>query len=277
MPSTRGGSEARCRGAGAAGHGAGTWGFPWGGGVHPRQALGGGKGGGNSLQKRPVWKEEWLLSACLQPDMQVLIQAGSCEMQSKGEESQASPRLSKTQAKSKDVWEIGSSRGAWVVWMCVAVCLNCLPHSLKKCAIFIVLSLSSGSLIASTWVSPGLIFPRCAPTTSHTHFPLHGAWWTWLCPLQCSGSSGTPPKDSSGGQLHSSLCPAQTGCADPTALSTHIYNHFKQEKCYPKLLPSAWEKAMWGNCYCKGLRGSWHSGSTAAARPQHLWARRSSH
>lgn len=54
MPSTRGGSEARCRGAGAAGHGAGTWGFPRGGGVHPRQALGGGKGGGNSLQKRPV-------------------------------------------------------------------------------------------------------------------------------------------------------------------------------------------------------------------------------
>lgn len=84
MPSTQGGFKAHGT-ATAAGHQTGTCGSAHGREVCPKQIPGERMGELLPLWKRPVWKNEWFLSACLQPDTQALIHAGFWEMQNNGE------------------------------------------------------------------------------------------------------------------------------------------------------------------------------------------------
>lgn len=95
-----------------------------------------------------------------------------------GEESKSNSQIHKTQAKSKKEQEIESSCRAWKALTWVSVCLNHLLQCLKNepMLFFIPIPGLWLSLIASSWVSPGHIFPRCAPATLHAEFPPHGVW-----------------------------------------------------------------------------------------------------
>lgn len=229
------------------------------------------KGRGNSLQKRPAWKKEWFLSACLQPDV-VFIQVGKGEMQSKGEKSKGSSQKSKTQARSEEVWKTESSCGAWTVLTCVAVHLNCVPQCLKNALIF---SPRSYSLALSNCfqldVSRMHFSQVCSCSFTRSFFLSVGIGNGGSAPCSVRGWAephrGTAPVAAS----TPALAQPRSAMLIPP-LSTHVYNHFKQENCYPKLLASAWKKAKWGDYYCKGLWGSWCGRTTAAPLPWHPWA-----
>lgn len=193
-------------------------------------------------------------------------------MQSKGEENKSSHKISKIQAKSKELWEIESRCKAWVVLTCVAVCLNCIPQGLKNALMFFPhscpLALSncfqldvsrthfsqvcSYSVTCSFFLSVGLGGGGSAPCNVRS----------WVEPCR-----GTAPVATSAPALAQ---PRLAVLIPP--FCPHTYTNIQAGKVLPKTAGISLGESTRGDCYCKDLRGSRYSGSTVAVLPQYLWA-----
>lgn len=192
-------------------------------------------------------------------------------MQSKGEESKSSPKISQIQAKSTEVWETELSCGAWVVLKCVAVHLNSLPQRLKKCTVFSHFCTLSPLNCFQSDLLRALFSQVCSYSFTCWFFLPVGLGSGGSAPWDVRG--WVEPHREAGPVATSAPALAQPWMAELTPpLCPHTNTDIQAGKALPKSAGISLGGSNVGWLLMEGLWGSRCGGSTAAALPKQLWA-----